>query len=61
MKITDRVNSIDNVESAFWDGRQNKLTIYYHGDKETIKVKAAHALRQADVIDAIDNILLIEA
>ena len=57
MKVTDRVKKIQDVDSAYWN--RNCLTIYHHGDRETVKVRVAHALRQADVIDAIDNIILI--
>ena len=61
MEITDRINLIDNVDSTFWDGKQRKLTVYYHGRKEAIEVRVAYALRAADVIDSIDNILLIKS
>ena len=57
MKITDRVEKIRGVDKAYW--KSNNLTIYHHDDREAMKVRIAHALRQADVIDSIDNIILI--
>lgn len=57
MKITDRVKGIQGVDSVYW--KPNNLTIYHHGDREAMKVQVAHVLRQADVIDSIDDITLI--
>ncbi len=59
MKITDRIKRIQGVDNAYWDGACNKLTVYHHGDREAMKVRVAHALREADVIDSMESIILI--
>lgn len=59
MNIVDRVKQIKQVDNAYWNGQHNQLTVYHHGDREDMKVKVAHALRQDDVIDSIAKITLI--
>ena len=59
MKVTDRIKMIDTVDNAYWDGINNKLTIYHHGDRDTMKIKVAYVLRQDDAIDSMEKIILI--
>lgn len=61
MKITNRMNAIEGVVDSYWLGKKNKLTIYYQADVpvETIKIRVAAALRDAELQDSISDITLI--
>ncbi len=61
MKITDRVKSIEGVESAYWDNLRNRLVIYYLASiaLDTIKIKVAGAINDAFLHRAVEEITLI--
>lgn len=60
MKVQDRIKEIDGVDFTAWDGKERKLSVYCQANKkEAVKIKVAAELRQADVIDSIDKIILV--
>ncbi len=61
MKITDRVKGIEGIEDAFWDGRQNRLVVYYKDSAllDTVKIKVAGAIAEVGLQRAVDKVTLI--
>ena len=61
MKITDRVENIEGVEEAHWDGTHNRLAVYYLDTipLDTIKVRVAGAIGDAHLQEALNEITLI--
>lgn len=61
MKLTDRIEKIDGVESAYWDSHRNRLVVYYYVviALDTIKIKVAGAINDAFLHRAVEEITLI--
>ena len=59
MKIQDRIGALEGVENVIWDGGRNRLIVYYSGLLDTIKVRVAGAIREANLQRAIEEIALI--
>jgi len=61
MKIQDRIKSIEGVDDAHWDSRQNRLVVYYWCayPLEEMKIKVASAIGEAALQNAIDSITFI--
>jgi len=61
MNIVDRINKISGVEETHWDSAQNRLVVYYSDSipVDTMKIRIAGALHDAELQDSIDTTTLI--
>ena len=61
MRIQDRINALDGIVDTRWDSRRSRLVVYYSDaiPKDTVKIRVAGAIREANLQRAIDEITLI--
>ncbi|KKK81158.1 hypothetical protein LCGC14_2816300 [marine sediment metagenome] len=61
MKIADRIKAVEGVDDAYWDGRNNRLVVYYCASTplDTIKIRVSGAIGEAALQNAVEKITFI--
>jgi len=61
MKITERIEQIEGVESAFWDNQRSRLVVYHRLPTaiDTLKIKVSKAVDDAFLHNAIEGVTFI--
>lgn len=59
MKIQDRIKCLPDVEDAYWDSYQNRLSVYYSGSFDKVRILVADAIAKAGLLRAVDEITFI--
>jgi len=61
MKLADRIRVLEGVTDAHWDAKQNRLVVFYSSliPLDTVKVRVAGAIGDANLQQAIEKITLI--
>lgn len=60
MKIQDRIIKLENVVHVHWNGKNNRLVVYYKNTSlDTIAVRVVSAIGEAGLQRAIEKITFI--